>query len=886
MVVTDDPACGTEKRLRGWPLEAVLEAHADLPESPDGYVVEFVATDGYRATVPLEELPTSEGILASRDLGAPEDRDWSAFAHGEGQTTPAPFYLVWPSTTPGAGHRPRAYQVVRIGIARAAELASPPFDVVTVDVYGWDLFAEEQDPSIGPEVGLRGGGMARRWRTLLISAAILMVVGCGETSTSGNESGERGERNGKPADEVRVLNESARQSVTEFSFDKEANEGKVRFDASSAYAQNLEAGRIMASRPIEGPAPAGMLQRVKSVTEQDGAIVATTRQATLAESFERADFSITRELQSGDIERTQTLQPGVRFETRGQDLSKPFELDFQRVLIDGDGDKDTTDDQLTLNGAVTFGASFEADAEINAFKLKHFKFAANLEESVDLEVTGEFDGADFKKSKKLSRHNLKTIVFQVAGVPVVIKIDLVIRIGIEGTITAELRAGAEQSADIRLGTRYTDNNGWRSLNDVESSFNVPPPEFNLSSVDARGFAKPELEMTLYGIAGPFLFAKPFVRFDAEKYRSPYWKFSGGLEMGLGFVVKVPILGEVADWEKSLPVFEEQIGTSSNKPPDLEVVSPEDGVTKTAGELVTVEMTASDREQAEVDVTIEGGDGAMVAERTIIEGGQKSVLIPDLCEGTRTWTITAEDDAGATDSVTLSAVVENAAPQVEMAVPGSDGGEVPGAFPGGYLSAGTTVTDARCSEKPTPDSSLVAWYLDGQRIASGRDLVTRLAPDEYAAGDTITLQAGFDDGSIESRSRKVDVTLRQEPAGDQPLHVDITECNVCKDIGTASVNFNGSGESPYEPNEVTLRGYGLDPKNGALPEESLTWEISKAGNGSQRTKVGQGESASFELDELFANPGIAEGTHTIYLTVEDDSGKTASDQAQFTIIIDG
>lgn len=103
----------------------------------------------------------------------------------------------------------------------------------------------------------------------------------------------------------------------------------------------------------------------------------TTRQATLAETFKRADIDVNQEITAEDIQETETLKQGVTFEARQvrQGGSSPFELTFNEVLVDADDDRSTTDDQLTLNGKVGFGASLDADINIGAFKLKRFLFA-------------------------------------------------------------------------------------------------------------------------------------------------------------------------------------------------------------------------------------------------------------------------------------------------------------------------------------------------------------------------------------------------------------------------------------------------------------------------------------------------------------------------------
>jgi hypothetical protein len=719
-------------------------------------------------------------------------------------------------------------------------------------------------------------------KILVATLVLFMVSACGGDDPAPDDS------RGVPSEEVRVMGESARSALSTFDFDLDNNAGELRFDASNAFAQKLRQGRIIASRPIDGVADAGLLQKVTGVQEQGDEIVVTTRQATLAEAFKRADIDLQRDLNGDDVEETQTLKQGVTFQkrapeprTRRQAAGQPFQLNFDRVLIDGDGDKDTTDDQLKLNGNVQFGASFDTKIKIGAFKLKRFLFAVNIEESVNLEVTGDFEGADFRKTEKISQHNLKTIVFNVAGVPVVIKIDLIIKIGIDGTIKAELRASAEQSASVRLGADFKNGEGWRGINETDSQFNVPPPEFNLSSVNARGFARPQVEITLYGLAGPYLFTEPFVRFDAELYRSPYWKLSGGLDFGVGFVVKVPVLGEVANWEKSFPVFEEPITESSNRAPSLTVQSPADGATRTAGGSVGIEVTAQDREDSRVDIEVRASDGSELASTTATEGETVTLAVDDLCQGTQTFNVVATDDDGKTTTATRSVIVENATPSVTIDTSTLTGMSAPAIFPGGYMAATTDeVDDPRCSSADPVDLDRVAWYLDGRRIARTADLLQRLSPNDYMVGDMISLQARFDDGQATGSSETVDITLDPVPAGDVQPEVKITQCNVCDSLVTIGV-----GTDLYSPNEITLKGQGFDPKEGTLAGDSLQWEIEEDGSPT-RQELGRGENLTFKMDEVFSGPGAAQGTHTIYLTVTDANGNEVTTSTTFQGYVPG
>ncbi len=715
----------------------------------------------------------------------------------------------------------------------------------------------------------------RKLRSLLVAIIMLWTLGCGGEDTTESPDPPDDAEN-IPAEEVRVLDEDARTSVRSFSFSVEDNAGEVRVDADAAFASELSEGRILASRPIAEAAPSGFLQRVTSVREEGDEVVAQTRQATIAESFERADFELERDIDPDDIEAMQPLAPGVSVQTRRQGVGSTASISFDEVLFDTDGDNSTTNDQLTLNGEVAFEAAFDTAIQVRQFKLRQFLFAVELEESVDLEIEGDFNQADIEKRKKVAETNLKTITFQIGPVPVVIRIDLFVYIGVDGTVTAEVRASASQSTNVRVGVEYTDDDGWRGISSTDSDFDVPPPEFSLSDINARGYARPQLEIKLYGVAGPFVFAEPYVRFDAMLYRSPYWELYGGLQLGAGFLVQLPIVGNVGNFEASFEAFEAPIGTSQNNAPTVEVMSPEDGATVTAGENLDLVVTASDRESSAVNISVTGPD--VDASGFVGEGGMDTISILDLCEGVIDLTITATDDQGAETTTTLSVVVENAVPTVTLDRSTLTGAQAPPLFPGGYLSAAASVEDARCAEAEPIDTSLIEWLVDGDQVSRAPDLLTRLNPAEYAAGDTVSVAARYDDGEAVGESETVEVNVEAQPAGDLPAEVNITQCSLCGDSA-----FLGGSEG-YIPNEVTVQGVGFDPKEGELDGSELIWKIQNE-DAATRQMLGTGESVTFTLTGTFRDPGAAEGTNTIYLTTQDGD-ETIEDTTTFSVIIGG
>ncbi|MGM0558371.1 MAG: hypothetical protein ACQEVA_18445, partial [Myxococcota bacterium] len=661
-----------------------------------------------------------------------------------------------------------------------------------------------------------------------------------------------------------------------FDFDISSNRGEVRIDASSDFAGQVAEGRILASEQIEGVAPSGMLQRVISVREEGGELVATTRQATLAETFERADFEMSRNISPDEIQSTQSLREGVSVQTlqpeeAQQEVGQPVELSFDQVVVDTDGDQSTTDDQLRLNGSIAFGAALDTDVQIRAFKLRRFLFAMELQESVDIEMEGDFDGADIEQSVRVANVNIDTISFQIGPVPVVIKIDMIVTMGIDGSLTAEIRVGAVQSASARIGAEYTDGDGWNGINESSSDFQTPPPELSFDRVNARGWVRPQLEVKLYGVAGPFVFAEPFLRFEAEVYTSPFWELYGGLNFGAGLVVRVPVVGEVGSFEASFQAFEEDIDSSNNRDPELEIIGPEDGVTTNAGGSVTLTVDVFDRETELVDVSVTGGNADV--ETSVNSEGEGQITVRDLCEGVQTLTVTAQDNQGASTSETFTVVVQNAVPEVSMDASTLTGDNAQPIFPGAYVSVDATVEDTRCSQAPPVEDSLTGWYLDDARVSRTAALFTRLPQAQYSVGDTLSVQARFDDGTDVGTSQRVEVTLEEPPQGDLPAEANITECNVCDRA------INGPGP-PYRPhNRIQATGIGYDPKDGELSGDRLTWYLINEANG-DRSQIGTGKSIDVELITI---PSFVSRESPQDFTVElvvEDGDSTATDTGSF------
>lgn len=117
----DDPVYKRRQQYQGFWLRDVLQdlSHAGHPES-DVYV-RFRCKDGYLPIMPLARAMGARGLIAIRDVNAPQGADWQPAPGSETSSTPAPSYLVWVSPPGGPDEYPWPYQMVAIELVASSE---------------------------------------------------------------------------------------------------------------------------------------------------------------------------------------------------------------------------------------------------------------------------------------------------------------------------------------------------------------------------------------------------------------------------------------------------------------------------------------------------------------------------------------------------------------------------------------------------------------------------------------------------------------------------------------------------------------------------------------------------------------------------------------------
>lgn len=300
----------------------------------------------------------------------------------------------------------------------------------------------------------------------------------------------------------------------------------------------LEAGDVMVS-DVADMAPYGILRKVTGVTQTGDDVIVSTNIATLEDAIEQGAVDISRRLTPADI-LTATTQAGVSL--RGPAVATIEDSFFFElkdvVLYDDDGDLSTTYDQLKANGSLEFAPDFDFGFRVEDQTLRELAFVLNVEERTELEFVVEVDVLSVEAYYEIALLNLGTVTVFVGPVPVVFLIQMPVYLRGDGDLTVGATTSVVQEATFSAGLRYGDG-AWSPVAELNNSFTFEPPTPSIG-IELKGYVDPPLQILLYGVAGPFAAANPFLKLEADAFEDPWWMLSAGIDVTVG--VKIEVLG--------------------------------------------------------------------------------------------------------------------------------------------------------------------------------------------------------------------------------------------------------------------------------------------------------------------------------------------------------
>ncbi len=400
------------------------------------------------------------------------------------------------------------------------------------------------------------------------------------------------------AENTVVVDADARNAITKI----DTSNFQFTFDGNSNIIDSLKVGDILVDSASE-MAPYGYLRKVKSISStKDGEAVVVTEAATLVEAVNKGSINFnTGKLSMANVERYE-LAEGVKLQNLKNTDFTVFSMDYEKVFTNEYG-------EVTISGHtdldIEFFFDFDWDWELlpypHAFVDK-FESGVEINQSASIMVYSEA-GAGMHERISLAKFYFTPWTFTVGPVPVVFVPRIELFVEMDGSIVAVFTSSASENFNGRLGSRYTDNNGWSKISEKEYEKDYVAPNLT-AGADFTAHVGPDIALLLYGIAGPYADLTACSNVNAFLHTATgNWdlEFKVGVRNRVGVVMD--IIGFREDWTPGeYCLFEETLMHLQDEPfgNDIFISYPVDGNSYLIGDDITVTTSYTGETPDEVE----------------------------------------------------------------------------------------------------------------------------------------------------------------------------------------------------------------------------------------------------------------------------------------------
>jgi len=454
------------------------------------------------------------------------------------------------------------------------------------------------------------------WRgaaSRVVLASLLAAAWAGAGAGCGSDAGGAGDDDGDDghADEIVAL---PFPSTVELSagdlgaLAPDAGDGALVFSPAPASLDAVKVGSILVGG-VSASSPSGLLRAVLSVERDGDELTLRTAQAPIQLAYRELHVRFDRSSAVPGMSAA-ARRSGARPAEDGFHDTSPFDY----LLFDGDGDEETTGDQIAIDGTIGGGFDYEFALDVDWGAITDLpdvvgdclasignildgeppscaiddllpEVRASFIVYPELHADANVHGAailDYEKEVDLASTTLTPIV--IGPLVFIPAIDLTAEL--EGAASASFTTGVHGSATFRtsvyLSSQHPDSPQIESP--VLESTDIGPNDTSVTlHAQAKVGAGARLNLLLYGVTGPYATARAYAAIDADILQSPCWSLHTGVDMDLGIKVTspaLPLLGHVTlvDWQAAnLNAFDVELATGDcAAPPNTSTLPPGSG----------------------------------------------------------------------------------------------------------------------------------------------------------------------------------------------------------------------------------------------------------------------------------------------------------------------
>lgn len=309
----------------------------------------------------------------------------------------------------------------------------------------------------------------------------------------------------------------------------------------------LESGDVLVGEITE-QTPYGFLRRATNITSDGLSLRVETEPAVLEDVFIQADI-VTDETPLGieDIEEYREIS-GLQMMSMGiPNLEPPGAISIKLknvVIYDDDLNLDTKEDQVTVNGNISFDPRFKFSTKIVNQQLTDMTFLLSVDETSELAVNSKVDLLDWIAPDpiQVAWYRFKPVIIWVDFVPVFVTPELSLFIGMDGKISASISTGVTQEASLTSGLTYRNgpDGEWDFITPMEGFqpgvMSYQPPEFQYDS-EIITYSRAQLQLKIYDLIGPTGKVDGYLKLEITP-ESNWWKLYNGIKVNIGVTAEV------------------------------------------------------------------------------------------------------------------------------------------------------------------------------------------------------------------------------------------------------------------------------------------------------------------------------------------------------------
>jgi hypothetical protein len=274
------------------------------------------------------------------------------------------------------------------------------------------------------------------------------------------------------------------------------------------------------------PEPGDILAATSTPATPDGLLVKVV--SVSGRTVQAGPALLTEALPEGTIDETFALGTG---DSTARPAGGPVVQPIRKSLSCSD------QAEAEVTGSVSITPSFDLDASWSPRGVSGVSFTGTLTQDAQLKASISGSAScSLKETALLAKPiRFQPIVLSAGPVPVVITPELQLYLDATGSVQAALATSAGQTASVKARLAYRDGVAG-PVSALSSSFTYQPPTVSRTATAQAGVS-PKFSFLIYGLAGPRLSTRAYVRVDAKE---PQWTLTAGLTAGVQLVV--PQLG--------------------------------------------------------------------------------------------------------------------------------------------------------------------------------------------------------------------------------------------------------------------------------------------------------------------------------------------------------